>query len=316
VKAEQATASRPTVDLSTTSVEFALEIKGDPESLTQVPDVALDAQGNLLVIDGENGRIQRFDRRGGSLGSWGSPDQGDGQFHFACLVGHCAPDSLGGTAVDGEGHVYVVDPYNSRVQKLDSDGSFLTKWGEYGSGDGQFPQPLGVAVDGQGHVYVTDAARGDIQKFDGEGRFLTKWTVMPSISTEALAWVAPAVDESGNVYVPSDDIGTYAANDAAGEVLKFDSEGKLLMTFGKSGRGDGEFLTPTAVAVDRQGNVYVADRDRHCIQKFNQEGNFLAKWGSRGTDPGQFGRPTGLAVDVDGTIYVADLERVHKLSQQ
>jgi len=52
-----------------------------------------------------------------------------------------------------------------RIQKFDSNGSFLTAWGSAGSGDGQFNSPGGVAVEGGGSVYVADAGNYRIQKF-------------------------------------------------------------------------------------------------------------------------------------------------------
>ena len=54
---------------------------------------------------------------------------------------------------------------NNRIQKFDSSGNFITKWGSNGSGDGQFNGPQGVAVDGSGNVYVVDAYNHRIQKF-------------------------------------------------------------------------------------------------------------------------------------------------------
>ena len=57
------------------------------------------------------------------------------------------------------------DSYNIRIQKLDNVGTFLTKWGTYGSGDGQFINPTGVAVDGSGNVFVGDTGNHRIQKF-------------------------------------------------------------------------------------------------------------------------------------------------------
>jgi DNA-binding beta-propeller fold protein YncE len=305
-RAEQVAPAQPALDLATASIEFALEIKGDDDPLTQIPDVALDGQGNLLVIDGNNHQIRVFGPGGQSLGTWGSRGEGDGQFQFLVMGAGMPPWSKGGLTVDEEGHVYVADAMNCRVQKLNSEGGFLAKWGECGTDDGQFLEPVGVAVDGKGHVYVTDPARGDVQKFDSEGQFVARW---PNMSAQGYGWVVPAVDQEGNIYVP---------NDHAVEVRKYSGEGELLMTFGKRGRGDGEFIKPVAVAVDRQGNVYVADKDLHCIQKFDHEGNSLARWGSRGNDPSQFRGPAGVVVDADGTIYVAEWggQRVQKFRQQ
>ena len=54
--------------------------------------------------------------------------------------------------VDGEGRVYVADLGNNRVQVFSADGEFITAWGAFGVGDGQFDVPTGVAVDGMGSV--------------------------------------------------------------------------------------------------------------------------------------------------------------------
>ena len=61
-----------------------------------------------------------------------------------------------GVAVDSSGNVYVAT--SDRIQKFDSSGNFITKWGSLGSGDGQFYHPSGVAIDSSGNVYVADIA--------------------------------------------------------------------------------------------------------------------------------------------------------------
>ena len=71
----------------------------------------------------------------------------------------------GGVATDSSGNVYVADYLNDRIQKFDSNGNFITKWGSEGSGDGQFNAPNSVATDSSGNVYVTDYANNRIQKF-------------------------------------------------------------------------------------------------------------------------------------------------------
>jgi len=83
--------------------------------------------------------------------------------------------------------------------------------------------------------------------------------------------------------------------------------GTFLATFGSQGGGGGQFFDPEAVAVDRNGNVFVADSGNHRIEKFSDSGDFLLQWGSMGEATGQFQTPDGLAVDAAGSVYVADL---------
>lgn len=89
-------------------------------------------------------------------------------------------------------------------------------------------------------------------------------------------------------------------------VVIFAPDGQSYKTFGKEGRGPGEFIYPVAVAKDDQDNLYIAEygsNDR--VQKFTSDGHFLLSFGSFGTLPGQFQRPSGLAWH-DGKIYAAD----------
>lgn len=62
--------------------------------------------------------------------------------------------------------VYVADSGNDRIQKFDSTGAFITKWGFQGSGDGEFNKPAGIDVDISGNVYVVDTNNRRIQKFN------------------------------------------------------------------------------------------------------------------------------------------------------
>jgi len=71
--------------------------------------------------------------------------------------------------------VYVADSWNNRIQKFTKDGRFLSAWGSYGSGDGQFNYPRGIAIDTDGLVYVADSWNNRIQKFTKDGQFLSAW---------------------------------------------------------------------------------------------------------------------------------------------
>jgi len=71
--------------------------------------------------------------------------------------------SINVLAIDSEGNTYVTDQGNNLVQKFDSDGNFITKWGSEGSAEGQFDRPLGISLDSAGNVYVVDTGNYRIQ---------------------------------------------------------------------------------------------------------------------------------------------------------
>lgn len=68
----------------------------------------------------------------------------------------------------------------------------------------------------------------------------------------------------------------------------------------------GQLVQPHGLAVDSQGNVYVADSAMHRVLKFGPDGTLLKEIGSQGSGPGQLNEPHGLAVDTQGNLYVAD----------
>jgi hypothetical protein len=88
------------------------------------------------------------------------------------------------------------------------------------------------------------------------------------------------------------------------ETPKPDEEGRL--TIGGYGAAQGQFIKPAGLAVDQEGNLYVADSGNHRVQKFDVDGLFLAEVGGAGSGNGQFNEPWGVAVDAQGNVYVAD----------
>ncbi len=93
----------------------------------------------------------------------------------------------------------------------------------------------------------------------------------------------------------------------------------LAMKIGQEGMDDGEFSSPTGLALDKDGNIYVADTDNHSVQKFDKDGKFLARWGGEASNQeGLFYYPRGLAAGLEGDIYIADSgnNRVQKFDSE
>jgi streptogramin lyase len=147
--------------------------------------VAVDSSGYVYVLDSGNNRIQKFDSDGNFITKWGSYGTGDGQFNLLKYW-------PSGIAVDSSGYVYVTDNGNDRIQKFTSNGTFVTKWGSSGGGNGQFGLPSGIAIDSSGDVYVSDDSSARVQKFTSNGTFITKFGPNGR---------GIAVDSSGNVYI-------------------------------------------------------------------------------------------------------------------
>jgi DNA-binding beta-propeller fold protein YncE len=125
----------------------------EPGQLSSPTGLAIDVDGNILVTDIDNSRLQRFSPEGAYLDGWGGFGVGQREFSLPIDV-----------AVDPIGRIYVVDWSSNDVKVFDNDGRFLDQWSGTKYRDGQLNGPSGIAVDGQGGIYVTDNS-GRLQKY-------------------------------------------------------------------------------------------------------------------------------------------------------
>jgi uncharacterized protein (TIGR03663 family) len=208
--------------------------------------IAVDGLGNVYVADTWNHRIQKFDPTGRFLLQWGKfadvqnqPGGTPGAFY--------GPRGL---AIDAEGNVLVVDTGNERVQRFSPDGAFIGQYGSYGSAEGQFVEPVGVGVDAQGNVYVADTWNRRIQKLDAQFRFLQAWEMSGWTSDSPVIKPFLAVDPLGAVI---------ASDPEWHRLVRLTAEGAVGAVWGKYGSDESSLNLPLGVALDRDGNVYVAD---------------------------------------------------------
>jgi sugar lactone lactonase YvrE len=182
---------------------------------------------------------------------------------------------------------------------------FIFKWGSGGKGDGQFAFPEGIAMDSASNIYVADTNNCRVQKFSKDGHFLLKWGSTGYGNGQFQYPIDIAVDKLGNLYV-LDCCQSALLDNPSGKVQKFDNSGHFLLSWGSTGKGDGQFDAPSGIAVDSEGVIYVADSLNDRIQKFDSAGRFIAKWGPKNEGTWDFSYPTDIAFDSVGNIYIAD----------
>ena len=243
--------------------------------------VAVDRADNVYVSDDFANVIFLYDVDGNFQGNWGTEGSGDGQLR-----------SPNGLAVDNEGNIFVVDSLNHRIQKFTRDGKFLAKWGRRGSGKGAFNMPWGIAVHDGGDVYVADWKNDRVQKFTAGGEYLATFGGPGTSEGELKLPSDVAVDDDGDVFVTdwgNDRLNAYAPDGTfltgfygdAGTLSVWAQDVVNANPDYRKARRRADltperwFWRPTAVAVDHEGRIIVADCLRNRIQVYLKERAFI-----------------------------------------
>jgi len=328
---------------------FADGTNGGAE-FSQPSGVAVDSQGNLYVADQLNCTIREITPVGTNwvvttiAGSPGQINQNRVQDGTNSSALFNFPTGL---AVDLSGNIFVADQQDNAIRKV-TPVTGTTNWvvttiagqGPNGSGaangtntTASFSGPTGIAVDANSNVFVADQYNNAIRKIRPVPG-TTNWVVTTIAgnpnpgavdgTNTAAQFNAPsgiAMDANGNLFV---------ADQSNNEIRKMTPSGTnwIVTTIaghpppGKTGSADGtnsaRFNTPTGLAVDTNGNVYVADEQNDTIRKLTPLGtNWLTTTIgghalTNGTNNGSgtnalFYFPFSLAVDGKGSVFVADM---------
>lgn len=274
----------------------------------------------LLSAASARAQTYQFAKLAGVSGLMGSADGTGNVARFK--------NSLG-IAVDANGTVYVGDSGNFTVRKIVPSGAVTTLAGvagvrDYRDGTGaaaRFSLPCGVAVDALGNVWVADRGNSVVRKITPTGA-VTALAGSPGVEgsvdgtgTEARfsGVIAVAIDAAGNLFAVEDLNATVRKITAAGEVTTYAGSARQPGSADATGAA-ARFAGPSGIAMDRAGNVYVADTDNHTIRKITPGrvvSTLAGAAGVFGAADGQgrtarFNTPRGLAVDAAGFLYVAD----------
>ena len=162
-----------------------------------------------------------------------------------------------------------------------------------------FQTPSAVAVDSQDRVYVFQRHGPPVLVFDSGGEFLTAW---PRRDAE--------LEDAHHIYIGPDD-GVYLADRDAHQVLKFTTEGELVMALGHRHTAalQAPFNHPSDIAVAPSGEIYVSDGyGNSCVHRFTEGGDHISSFGAPGSGPGEFLVPHSIRIAGDGRVYVCDRE--------
>ncbi|WP_395750680.1 hypothetical protein [Prosthecobacter sp.] len=288
--------------------------------------IAVDGSGNFWVADAGNQTIRKMTPAGVVTTLAGAP----GHLGTADGTGTAAAFKVpSGAAVDGSGNVYVADTSNHTIRKITPAGVVTTLAGTAGNSGStdatgsaaRFKTPYGVAADSSGNVYVADSGNHTIRKVTPAGAVSTVAGTAGSIGNinatgSAARFNFPqgvAVDGSGNLYVA----------DTNNQLVRKITSGGVVTTLAGSGfpgyldgTGTGAyFFSPSGIAVEGAGTVYVADNNNQVIRKVTPAGVVTTLAGTANTSEGtpdgtgadaRFRNPMGVATDGEGNVYVAD----------
>lgn len=201
-----------------------------------------------------------------------------------------------GIVSDSTGVVYVADTYDGNLRVYDM---VAKKVDDY-SKDPLFGRPAGLAVDAADNLYVVDTEMGAVLVFDKDRRPLR--TI--GAPQELLAPVYIAIDEArARIYV---------SDPRANKIVIYDRFGKKAGEIGQQRTGESGgyiFSSPQGMAIDKEGNLYVAELLGAKISVFDAKGNYLRSFGERGDAVYHFEAPKDLAFDSDGNLWVVDARR-------
>ena len=176
--------------------------------------------------------------------------------------------------VDSSDNVYIFNRGSHPMIILDSNGNFLRSWGE-----GLFTSPHGVTIDPDDSVWCVDNKDHSIRKFTGEGRlvFTLAGRNRPSPAMSGKPFNGPtrvAIDPRNREILVADGYGN-------ARVHRFSPDGKkILNSWGESGTDPGQFNIVHDIAIDRDGWIYIGDRENRRIQIFSPDGRFETQWGN------------------------------------
>lgn len=322
-------------DITTVAGNGSPSFSGDGGAATSAnlnlpSGLALDGSGNLYIADRNNNRIRQV--TAGVIttlaGTASSGFSGDGGAATSAQLS--APVGVG---VDSSGTVYAGELNNFRVRKI--SGGVISTLAGVGSrlygGDGgqalsaQFAVPDSIVRDSAGNIYIADISDNRIRKISATGIVTTLAGTGvagfggdggPASSARVNSPLGMALDSAGHLYFSDAGNGRIRKIDTSGIITTVTGTG----THGFSGDGgpatSAQIFSASAVLVDPQDNLYIADTGNRRIRKIDTGGVITTLAGSgvsgftvsASAASAQFSQLVALAIDSTGSLYVVDAD--------
>ena len=310
---------------------LAKTVKATETEISLVDGIAVDKNGNIYIAMRDHNIINRVDTHGNMTRFAGTGESG-----FSGDDGKATEARLkipAGLTFDKKGNLYIADRNNHRIRKVDTRGIITTVAGNGTagfSGDGgkatqaQLSLPSGVVVDDKGNIYISDRSNDRVRVVDNKGIITTfagngvdgyKGDLGPATQAQLSKPFGLALDKKGNLYI---------ADRVSNRVRKVNPQGIITTVAGDGGfffMGDNgpayraSLAGPTGIVVDKNGILYIADRNNNRIRSVDTQGMIRTVAGTGQQDyngEAEMARdtnlylPFGVALDQDGKLLIID----------
>lgn len=285
---------------------------------TSITQTSATLYGNFGGTDAASITTSGFEY--GPTGSYGSSTSGTFDFvknTFLPDISTSGYTYIGGVDTDSNGNIYISgqQSFPEEIQKYDSNGNFILKFGESGSGLGQFLNLTSVKISPANKIFAIDSGNYRIQVFDldGSNPYIFKTFENVNLGGSLYREIPRDVgfDTDGNVYVLLEvDVGTGGSfTSFADKVFKYDSSGNFI-----GGLFSVERFFATGISLDSSNNnIYISGQGK--VFKLNSFGVQVASIETTGSAEGQFNGAIHSVVDSNGDVFVTDYlnYRIQKL---
>ncbi len=289
--------------------------------------LALDGAGNLYVADSGNDRIRAVRTDGTIVTVAGSGEGSTDDGGLAVEARFVLPTGDPyGIAVDATGNLYIPEPFNRRVRRVDADTGILSTIAGSGEPGGVLESPLAVAVDPDGNLYIADSGRNAVFRVEDDATISTvAGTGTPGFSGDGGS--APDAELQRPCAVATGPGGDLFIGDRGNSrVRKVSSQTQVISTVAGNGPPLLTFIRADGLALDQHDNVYISDLFHRVCKIDGATGEFSVVAGSVVGFSGDGGpahdaqlqTPWRLSVDTAGNLYISDHgnRRVRKVDAQ